>query len=160
MELDSPEISTKAIAAKTSCTIGQRMAPTTSRRRWDLRSEKESMEIIAKLGSGEVLRYMDCYTMANSMLWLSVDMNIIHISTNRCLIVRTKEWVKSWRGGKGIDFQAYIHPAGQSVPPTEPLHNLYDTRLSSASSIWGIKPVATLVQIKKREFLLSPTKNI
>ena len=73
-----------------------------------------------------------------------------------------------------MDFQAYIHPAGQSL--YHPLLNLYETGLSSASSIgiiWGIKPLAILVQMllmycnvigtvikKKKEFHLSPTKNI
>ena len=52
-----------------------------------------------------------------------------------------------------MDFQAYIHPAEQSLyhpSLTEPLHNLYETGLSSASrivTIWGTKPVAILVQM-------------
>ena len=74
-----------------------------------------------------------------------------------------------------MDFQAYIHPAGQSLYHQQnPLHNLYEIGLSSASSIgikWGIKPVAILVQMvlmycnvidnvikNKKEFLLSPKK--
>ena len=35
-----------------------------------------------------------------------------------------------------MDFQAYIHPAGQSLyQPQHTLHNLYEKGLSSASSI-------------------------
>ena len=117
-----------------------RMAPKTTRQRWDL---------------WEVL-WLNLWCIATpwqtvQMLCMSVDLNVIHISTNRCLIVWTKEWVKrwpGWRGGRGMDFQAYIHPAGQYLyHPQNPLYNLYETGLSSASSIgtlWWKNPWRSL----------------
>ena len=149
-ELDSPEISTKAYPQKLRVRFGKRMAPTTSRRRWDLRFEKEaeSIEIFAKLGNGKVLR-LNLWCIATpwqivQMLCNSVDLNVIHISTNRCHCMNEcmKRW-PGWRGGRGWIFRPtfVIHPAGQSLcHPQSPLHNLYKTGLSSASSIgilWG-----------------------
>ena len=118
-----PEISTKAIAAKTSSTIWPKDASKTSRQRWDLRFEKEAelIEIIAKLGSGEVL-------------WLYLWCMLHHGKQYKCytfsptdVIVWTNNWVKrwpGWRGGRGMEFQAYIHPAEQSLYHSQnPLHN-------------------------------------
>ena len=78
-ELDSTEISTKAIAAKTSFTIWPRQPQEGGR--------IDSLKVIAKSGSGEVLikSVTDCYTMANVCMYvcMSVDLNVIHISTNQ-----------------------------------------------------------------------------
>ena len=61
-----------------------------------------------------------------------------------CIYVRMSEKVTGLKRRQGMDFQAYIHPAGQSMSnPLNPLHNLYETGLSCASSIGiikGIKP--------------------
>ena len=84
---------------------------------------------------------IDCYTKQTvQILCMSVDLNVMHISTNRCLIVWTKEWVKKVTelkrrqrdGFSGL--HTFILP-DNLYHPQNPLHNLYDTGLSSASSI-------------------------
>ena len=134
-----PEISTKAIAAKTSSTIWPKDASKTSRQRWDLQFEKEaeSIEIIAKLGSGEVLwLYLWCIVTP----WQTVNStSVMYVCWFECytfpptdVIVWTNNWVKrwpGWRGGRGMEFQAYIHPAGQSLYHSQnPLHNPISTQ--------------------------------
>ena len=113
---------------------------------------------------GSVNKYaLDCYTMANStnviysyVCWFECcthfyqQMSHFMNFTNRCLIIWTKEWVKKVTGLKRRQEDGFsgllVHSSFRtiSVPPTNLLHNLYETGLSSASSIgiiWGIKHV-------------------
>ena len=130
-------------------------APWARRGRPRFEKEAESIKNIAKLGNGEVLR-LNLWCIATpwqtvQMLCMSVDLNVIHISTNRCHCMN--EWMSKKVTGlkrrQRDGFSGLHSSCRQSLyHPQNPLHNLYETGLSSASSIgiiWGIKPVAILV---------------
>ena len=100
---------------------------------------------------GSVIKpVMDCYTMANSKNVMYVcwfEWYTFPPKDVSCMNVRMSEKVQTGLKRRKRNGFLSLH---SSYHPQYPLHNLYETGLSSASSIgiiWGIKPGAILVQM-------------
>ena len=109
-EKDSLEISTRAIAAKTSCAIWPKDGSDNLKmemRFWEGgRIDRNHCKIGERRGS--VIKYvMDYYTMVNRTHF--------HQQMSHFMNERMSEKVTGLKRSRGMDFQAYIHPAGQSL---------------------------------------------